>query len=199
MNDFSQFEFRTQPWFEQSHIQSFVRSKIPMKTIAIFCFDPRAEAVPALVAKHLENEVYPGEVILDEHGYKVGSTRTLFPLSNAGGRAIGALKSIATMEYLFGLENIVVVHHSFCGATSFTPDVLIDEFKNEQHVDIAPMFDRDSLSISDFTHSLKYDVDLLRASAAVPKHVKLFGLFFEINSGNLIEVVRDMAAVRAAA
>jgi carbonic anhydrase len=33
---------------------------------------------------------------------------------------------------------------------------------------------------------------LLRASPAVPKHVKLYGFFYEISSGKLTEVVRDI-------
>ena len=43
-----------------------------------------------------------------------------------------------------------------------------------------------------FEKSLKYDVDLLRRSPAVPKHVNLYGFFYEINSGKLIEVVKDI-------
>jgi carbonic anhydrase len=37
---------------------------------------------------------------------------------------------------------------------------------------------------------------LLRASPAVPQHVKLYGFFYEINSGELTEVVRDIPAWR---
>src|SRR5208282_4233916 len=53
--------------------------------------------------------------------------RGLFTVSNAGGRAISALQSISTMEYLFHLQNVVVVHHSFCGATAFTAEGIIEE------------------------------------------------------------------------
>jgi len=193
MSNFSEFEFRTQPWFDQSKFQGF-NQLIPMKTIVIYCFDPRAADVPQAVAKYLGNEVYPGENILDEAGHRVGSTRTLFTLTNAGGRALGALQSIATMDYLFSYENVVVVHHSFCGATALTPEVLIDRFHDHHHVDISAMFDHDSLSIPHFEESVKYDVKLLRSSPAVPKHIKLYGFFYEINTGNLTEIVRDSPA-----
>ncbi|HKR39805.1 MAG TPA: hypothetical protein VJU59_09005 [Paraburkholderia sp.] len=46
----------------------------------------------------------------------------------------------------------------------------------------------------DFEESLNYDIKLLRASPAVPKHVKLYGFFYEISSGKLTEVVRDIPA-----
>lgn len=193
MTDFSQFEFRTQPWFDQSNFQGF-NHFIPMKTIVIYCFDPRAAEIPQAVAEYLGDEVYPGENILDGAGNRVGSTRTLFTLSCAGGRAASALQSVATMEYLFKVQNVVVVHHSFCGATAFTPEQLIGEYHDHHHADIAPMFDHDSLAIMDFEASIKHDVELLRSSPAVPKTINLYGFFYEINSGTLTEVVRDIPA-----
>ena len=54
------------------------------------------------------------------------------------------------------------------------------------------MFDHDSLAILDFEMSIKCDIALLRASPAVPKHIKLYGFFYEISSGKLTEVVRDI-------
>jgi carbonic anhydrase len=195
---YSEFEFRTQPWFEKSW---FDRSKfvgfskfIPMKTIVIHCFDPRASEIPQAVADHFGDEVYPGENILDEHGNRIGNTRTLFAVSNAGGRALSALQSVATMDYLFEVQKVVVVHHSFCGATAFTPETLVDDFHDHHHADISKMFDHDSLAITDFEKSIKHDVELLRASPAVPKSIKLYGFFFEMNSRKLTEIVRDIPA-----
>ena len=191
MTNYSQFEFRTQSWFDQSQFQGF-NQFIPMKTIVIHCFDPRAAEIPQAVARYFGDEVYPGENILDEAGNRVGSTRTLFTLSNAGGRALGALQSIATMDYLFNYDKVVVVHHSFCGATALTPEILIDKFHNDHHVDISTLFDHDSLSIPHFENSIKHDVKLLRSSPAVPKRIKLYGFFYEMNSGKLTEIVRDI-------
>ena len=194
MANFKEYQFRTQPWFKQDEIQGFVRSVIPMKTIVIYCFDPRAAEIPKAVAERLGDEVYPGENILNDAGNRVGSTRTLFTVTNAGGRAISALQSISTMEYLFNLQNVVVVHHSFCGATGFTPEVLIDTFQHDHGKDISALYDHESLSIMDYDASLKYDIELLRSSPGVPKHVKLFGYFYDIDSGELTEVVRDIPA-----
>jgi carbonic anhydrase len=193
MTDFSQYEFRRQPWFDQDNFQGFNQA-IPMKTIVIYCFDPRASEIPQAVADHFGDEVYPGENILNEDGYRVGHTRTLFEVSNAGGRAFSALQSVATMEYLFKVQNVVVVHHSFCGATGFRPDQLVAEFHDHHHVDIDGVIDHGSMAITDFEKSLKYDLELLRSSPAVPKNVKLYGFFYEINSGKLVEVARDIPA-----
>lgn len=196
--DLKPFEFRTQPWFSPSLLehptQKGFKRFIPIKTVLIHCFDPRAAEVPHVVAEHFGDEVYPGEEVLDPAGNRIGSSRTMVAVANAGGRAFSALHSIATMEYLFHVERIVVVHHSFCGTTALTPDALIDGFHDHQHADISTLFDHDSLAIMDFEQSLKHDVALLRASPAVPGHVKIYGFFYEINSRKLIEVAQDLPA-----
>jgi len=79
-----------------------------MKTLEIYSLDPRASDILQAVAERFGDEVYPGEVILDEAGNRVGSTRTLFTVTNAGGRAVPALMSVAEMDYLFQVQNVVV-------------------------------------------------------------------------------------------
>jgi carbonic anhydrase len=96
------------------------------------------------------------------------------------------------MDYLFNVQNVVVVHHSFCGTSSYMPESLFTKFQDHYHVDISNMFDHESLAITDFEKSLKYDVELLRSSPAVPKHIKLYGFFYEISSRKLTEVVRHI-------
>jgi carbonic anhydrase len=98
------------------------------------------------------------------------------------------------MDILFHVKNVVVVHHSFCGMTSITPDLVIDHFHEHHHAEISNVLDRDSLAILNFEESIKYDLELLRTSPAVPKAVKLYGFFYEINSGALTEVARDIPA-----
>jgi carbonic anhydrase len=60
----------------------------------IFCYDPRAAEIPNAVAKLFDDEVYPGEIILDGFGNRVASSTTIFPVIVAGGRAIDALRSV---------------------------------------------------------------------------------------------------------
>ena len=191
MNKFSGYEFRNQPWFDSDKFEGWNQA-IPMKTLVIYCFDPRASEIPKAVADYFGDEVYPGENILDEAGNRIGHTRTLFTESNGGGRAVAALQSVAMMDYLFNVKNVVVVHHSFCGLTSLTPELLIEEFRDHHHADISTLFDHDSLAILDYEKSIKYDIELLRSSPAVPKHIKLYGFFYEISQGQLTEVVRDI-------
>jgi carbonic anhydrase len=193
MSKYSEYEYRKQPGFDMNTFEGAYQA-IPMKTLVIHCFDPRAAEIPEAVADYFGDEVYPGENILDKNGNRVGSTRTLFAETNAGGRAALALESVAAMDYIFNVQNVVVVHHSFCGTTTLTPELLIAEFRDHHHADISTMFDHDSLAIMDFEKSIKHDIELLRSSQAVPKRVKLYGFFYEISSGKLTEVVRDIPA-----
>ena len=191
MGRLSQYEYRKQPGFDMNAFAG-ARQAIPMKTLVIHCFDPRAVEIPKAVADYFGDEVYPGEIITDENGARIGSTRTLFAATNAGGRAAFALESVAAMDYIFDVKNVAVVHHSLCGTTTLTPELMIEEFNEHHHADISTLFDRDSLAIMDFEESLNYDVKLLRASPAVPKHIKLYGFFYEISSGQLTELVRNI-------
>ena len=197
MSKFSNYEYRKQPGFDMNTFEG-ANQAIPMKTLVIHCVDPRAVEIPQAVAEYFGDEVYPGEIITDKNGARVGSTRTLFVSTNAGGRAAFALECVAAMDYIFSVKNVVVVHHSFCGTTTLTPELIVEEFHDHYHADISTLFDRDSLAIADFERSLKYDLELLRSSQSVPKRVKLYGFFYEINSGKLIEVLRDIPASVAA-
>jgi carbonic anhydrase len=191
---FSEFVFSAMPGFDEPSFRKLFSQAINLKTIVIHCFDPRAAEIPEVVARHFPGEIFPGENVIDESGNRVGHTRTLFPVSVAGGRAIAGLQSISTMEHLFGFENVVVVHHSFCGATSYTTDGMLDAYKHEHGVDISSVYDRGSISISDYEASLKYDVGLVRASPGVPRNVNVYGFFYNIDTGELTEVVRDVVS-----
>ncbi|MFG1964836.1 carbonic anhydrase [Nonomuraea sp. NPDC049028] len=192
MSNFVEFTFSGQPGYSEPTVRKIVTSSIPVRTIAIYCFDPRAAGVAQAVADYFGDEVYPGELILDETGRKIGSTATVFPLIVGGGRAADALRSITVSQHLFGIERVVVVHHSFCGGTSFTEEGIIDAWKREQHTDISCVYDWDGIRIADFEKSLSYDVNLIRKSQGTPKHIEIHGLFYNVDSGELTEVVRDV-------
>ncbi len=100
--------------------------------------------------------------------------------------------SVTVAQHLFGIQNIVVVHHSHCGATSFTADGIIDAYRHEHHLDISSLYQRSSICIADYEASLKHDTTLLRSHDGTPRHVNIFGYFYDIDTGALTEVVRDI-------
>ncbi|HEY1373835.1 MAG TPA: carbonic anhydrase [Candidatus Binatia bacterium] len=200
MGKFDQFAFSAAPSYDEAATREAFSHAVPLKTVVIYCYDPRAVEIPAAVAKRLGGEVYPGEIIRDAAGKRVASTTTIFPVVVAGGRAVDALRSITIAQHLFGIENVVVAHHSWCGGTSFTADGIISAWRREQGADIADLYERGSICIEDFELSLKRDVALIRAHAGTPRRVNIFGYFYDIDTGALTEVARDMGdrAERAA-
>ena len=187
------FAFSRQPGFVEAQVREAFKQAVPLRTVVVYCYDPRAVNVPHVVAKAMPGEVYPGEIVRDEQGKKVASTTTIFPVVVAGGRAVDALRSITVAQHLFGIENIVVVHHTYCGATSFTPEGLVQAFQNEQGVDISALYHRDNIAIADYQSSLQHDVRLLRESKGTPKNVNIYGYLFNIDSETLTLLVEDRA------
>ncbi|MBY0461311.1 MAG: hypothetical protein K2V38_28670 [Gemmataceae bacterium] len=163
----------------------------------MYCPDPRASGIPAAVAKEF-GEVYPGEIVRDESGNKVAFTTNVGQLISAGGRAVDALRSITLLNHLLGFGRVVVVHHTFCGMTAFTPDSVTSSYRREHGHDISAHYRREDLSIGDFEESLRHDVALLRKSPAVPKDVQLFGYVYDINTEKLHKVVEDPGLKAAA-
>lgn len=192
--DSDTYVFSKQPRFVESKARKAFKQAVPLRTVVIYCYDPRAVNIPHAVAKALPGEVYPGEIVRDEQGNKVASTTTVFPVVVAGGRAVDALRSITVAQHLFGIENIVVVHHTYCGATSFTHDGLIKAFHSEQGVDISGLYDPANIAIADYESSLKRDTRLVRESKGTPKHVNIYGYLFNIDTETLTLIVADRAS-----
>jgi carbonic anhydrase len=191
MGKFDRFAFIANPQFDEAATRLAFAKAVPLKTLVIYCYDPRAAEIPNAVAKWLGEEEYPGRVIVDENSKRVASTTTIFPIVVAGGRAVDALRSITVAQHLFGIQNIVVVHHSHCGATTFSADGIIEAYRHEHHADISGLYDRGSICIEDYEVSLQHDTALIRAHAGTPRHVNILGLFYDIDTGSLTEVVND--------
>jgi carbonic anhydrase len=195
---FSEFVFSAQEGFNEPAMREAFSHAVPLKTVVIYCLDPRVTEIPAAVARHLRDEVYPGDVILDAAGNRVGSTTTLAAVSVAAGRAIDALRSVSILQHLFGIKRVVVVHHSNCGATSYSAEGIVDAFRHEHGADISHAYETQSVCIDDFEASLKHDVGVLRGSPGTPSHVDIFGYFYNTDTGEITEVVRDIHQAVAA-
>ncbi len=188
--NFDAYAFSKQPGYHEPTVRKAFAKAVPLKTVVIYCYDPRAVGIPAAVAREF-GEVYPGEIIIDAQGNKVASNTSLFDVVVAGGRAIDALRSITVAQHLFGIENIVIVHHTHCGATSFTADGIIEAYEHEHNADISALYERESVCISDYATSLNHNARLVRESAGTPQHVNVYGYLYNIDSDELSLVVED--------
>jgi len=192
MRNFDVYAFSKQPGYHEPTVRKEFAKAVPLRTVVIYCYDPRAVGIPAAVAREFK-EVYPGKVITDARGAKVASTTTLFEIVVAGGRAVDALRSITVAQHLFGIKNIVIVHHTYCGATSFTAAGIIAACQHEHQSDISDLYERESICITDYVSSLKHDVRLVRESKGTPPMADVYGYVYDIDKGELSLVVEDKA------
>ena len=192
-NEFDAYAFSKQPGYDEPAFRQAFATAVPLRTVVVYCYDPRAVGIPAAVAREF-GEVFPGAIVRDDAGKKVASTTTLFEVVVAGGRAVDALRSVTVAQHLFGIERIVIAHHTYCGATSFTADGIIEAYRREQRTDIGSLYPRDSLCISDYVTSLWHDVRLMRMSPGTPRKVAIYGYMYDIDIEALSLIVEDKTA-----
>ena len=188
--DFSAAAFSAQPDYDEEAVRREFARAVPLRTLVVYCFDPRATGIPDAIAAEF-GETFPGTVVHDDAGNKVASTATLFEVVVAGGRAVDALRSITVAQHLFSIENVVIVHHTHCGATTYTRPGIIDAWRDEHGRDISHLYEPESVCISDYVASLTHDVKLVRESAGTPAHTNIFGFVYDINDGTLTRIVED--------
>ena len=189
-NGFDAYAFSKRPGYDERAVRRAFAKAVPLRTVVVYCYDPRAVGIPSAVAREF-GDVFPGTIVRDDVGRKVASTTTLFEVVVAGGRAIDALRSVTVAQHLFGIERIVIVHHTYCGATSFTADGIIEAYKREQGTDIGSLYPRDSICIRDYVASLTHDVGLMRISAGTPRQASIYGYMYDIDTEALSLVVDD--------
>src|SRR5499427_2145426 len=185
---FDAYVFSKQPGYDEQALRRAFAKAVPLRTVVVYCYDPRAVGIPAAVAKEF-GDVFPGVIVRDDAGKKVASTTTLFEVVVAGGRAIDALRSVTVAQHLFGIQRIVIVHHTYCGATSFTADGIIKAHRREHGRDISTLYERQSICIADYTESLTHDTRLVRASAGTPPHVNVYGCLYDIDTEELTTLI----------
>jgi len=189
--DYTKHVFSAQPGYDEPTVRQEFAKLMPLRTVIIYCFDPRAAGIPEAVAKEFD-DVYPGDVITNSEGDIVGTNTTVLNVVVAGGRAMDAMRSVTVAQHLMGVENVVIVHHTKCGATSYTADGIINAFKHEHGTDISELYPRESVCISDFESSLRHDTQLIRQSPGTPRHVDIYGYIYDIDTGDLTRVTEDL-------
>jgi carbonic anhydrase len=183
--------FSLKPGYDEPAIREEFAKLMPLRTVVIYCFDPRAAGIPEAVANEF-GEIYPGTVLTDADGNGIGTDATMLTVVVAGGRAMDALRSITVGQHLLGVDNVVVVHHTHCGATSYTAEGIIEAFEHEHGLDISHLYPRESVCISDYVSSLRHDTRLIRDSAGTPKHVNIYGYVYDIDTAELTRVTEDL-------
>ncbi len=106
---------------------------------------------------------------------------------NAGGRASDdAIRSMTISSWLLGTREFAVIHHTDCGMTMFTDDVLRDKIRDEKGIDVGAT---DYLTFQDLDGSVRDDVERIRGVESLPDGVSVSGYVYDVRTGRIREVV----------
>lgn len=137
----------------------------PKTRVAIVtCMDSRLHVAPAL-----------GLALGDAH-----------ILRNAGGRVTDdVIRSLVISQQQLGTREIVVLHHTDCGAQSFTNEDFAAQLQQDLGVDVEG---QDFLPFTDVEASVREDVDVLRQSPLIPNDVTISGAVYDVDTGRITVV-----------
>ena len=107
-------------------------------------------------------------------------------LRNAGGRVTeDMIRSLVISQQQMGTREIVVLHHTDCGAQTFENESFHEHLKHELGVDVS---DQDFLPFQDVEESVREDMQLLRESPLIPDDVVISGAVYDVDTGSMTVV-----------
>ena len=107
-------------------------------------------------------------------------------LRNAGGRVTDdMIRSLVISQQQMGTREIVVLHHTDCGAQTFTNEDFARHIHKELGIDVTG---QDFLPFTDVEDSVREDMELLRKSPLIPEDVVINGAVYNVDTGVMTEV-----------
>ncbi|WP_438835687.1 beta-class carbonic anhydrase [Streptococcus pluranimalium] len=107
-------------------------------------------------------------------------------LRNAGGRVTDdMIRSLVISQQQLGTREIVVLHHTDCGAQTFTNPEFPEQLQRDLGVDVS---DKDFLPFTDIEESVREDMQLLKDSPLIPEDVIINGVVYDVDTGRMTEV-----------
>ncbi len=163
MSYFENFLKANQAYVEL-HGELHLPIKPKTKVAIVTCMDSRLHVAPAL-----------GLALGDAH-----------ILRNAGGRVTeDMLRSLVISQQQLGTREIVVLHHTDCGAQTFQNKDFQEHLKRELGVDVS---DQDFLPFQDIDESVREDMRLLKDSPLIPDDVVISGAVYDVDTGRMIVI-----------
>ena len=106
-------------------------------------------------------------------------------LRNAGGRVTDdMIRSLVISQQQMGTREIVVLHHTDCGAQTFENRGLPSASQERTGSGCG---DRDFLPFQDIEESVREDMELLKASPLIPEDVVISGAVYDVDTGLISE------------
>jgi carbonic anhydrase len=152
------------------HNRDYAKSYLPdqplpprLKLAVVACMDSRLDIFASL-------------------GLSIGDAHVI---RNAGGVVTDdVIRSLVISQRKLGTEEIILVHHTDCGALTFTDDELRNELLEEtgQKPSWSPE------SFVDLDTDLRQSLERIRTNPFVPRRDRVRGFVFDVHSGELREV-----------
>ena len=108
-------------------------------------------------------------------------------LRNAGWSCDGRYDFVLWVisQQQMGTREIVVLHHTDCGAQTFKNDEFTAYLNKELGVDVS---DQDFLPFTDVEESVREDMAILRQSPLIPEDVIISGAVYDVDTGRMTQV-----------
>lgn len=107
-------------------------------------------------------------------------------LRNAGGRVTeDMIRSLVISQQQMGTREIVVLHHTDCGAQTFKNEDFQAHLESTFGVNVSS---QDFLPFTDVEESVREDMELLRQSPLIPEDVVISGAVYDVDTGHMTEV-----------
>ncbi|KPJ21849.1 beta-class carbonic anhydrase [Streptococcus phocae] len=107
-------------------------------------------------------------------------------LRNAGGRVTeDMIRSLVISQQQMGTREIMVLHHTDCGAQTFTNEAFAQHIQQTLGVDVSG---QDFLPFTDVEKSVRQDMALLKNSPLIPEDVVINGAVYDVDTGRMTVV-----------
>ncbi|MFW5458864.1 beta-class carbonic anhydrase [Streptococcus hyovaginalis] len=107
-------------------------------------------------------------------------------LRNAGGCVTDdMIRSLVISQQQLGTREIVVLHHTDCGAQTFTNPAFHEQLHRDLGVDVSDM---DFLPFINIENSVREDMQKLKDSPLIPEDVVINGAIYDVDTGRMTEV-----------
>lgn len=150
--------------YVELHGTALLPAKPKMRVAIVTCMDSRLHVAQAL-----------GLALGDAH-----------ILRNAGGRVTDdMIRSLVISQQQMGTREIVVLHHTDCGAQTFTNASFTEQIQHQLGLDVSGC---DFLPFTDVIQSVKDDMAILKASPLIPADVVINGAVYDVTTGQMTAV-----------
>jgi carbonic anhydrase len=102
---------------------------------------------------------------------------------NAGGRASDdAIRSLVVSALLLGVLEVMVIQHTRCGLNEHTERQAMAKVRAQVGADVPEL---DFLTFTNLRDNVARDVRRIQASPHLPKHLKVAGFVYDVETGRL--------------